>query len=72
MHCFHQGLRKVKFRQNQMSSTEKGKKKICHLQFISSCCMGTSGLTTKAVTTLESVVCLSLQSCFHQKTQAYN
>ena len=29
-----------------VSSTEKGRKNVCHLQFISSCCLGTFGLPT--------------------------
>jgi len=48
MHWLAQGLRKIKFRQNQVFSTEKGKKKkkVCHLHFISSSLLVTSGIPT--------------------------
>ena len=48
MHWLAHGLRKIKFRKNQEFSTEKWreKKKVCHLHFISSGLLVTSGIPT--------------------------
>ena len=50
MHWLAQGLRKVQVE----PGANRERKKVYHLQFISSCRLGTSGLPTEAVNTLSS------------------